>query len=118
HPSVAGIRKEMDTGERSGNRTVLRSHAREGARDAWCDRASGAVVPQSLAAVVREDDVGVLPAEGALVVDRERRPASLVPADPPALEGPGRGWQVSGPRSLGHVPDSTLARERFGPRSG
>ena len=115
HPSVVGTRKEMDTGERSGNRTVLRSHAREGARDAWCDRASGAVVPQSLAAIVREDDVGVLPAERALVVDRERRPAPVVGTHTAPLQGPGGGGQMAGARSLGHVPDSTPAGTGFGP---
>src|SRR4030095_4311527 len=107
-----------DAGERSGNRTVLRSHAREGARDASCDRASGAVVPQPFASVVREDDVGMLPAERALVVDRERRPASFVRADPPALEGPGRGGQGGGSGALGPVPDSTLTGEGFGPPIG
>src|SRR5512132_2134656 len=60
----------------------------------------------------------MLPAERALVVDRERRPASFVRADPPALEGPGQGGQVAGSGSLGHVPDSTLTVEGFGPRSG
>src|SRR4029453_13672394 len=114
----ASYRRGPDAGERPGNRTVLRSHAREGARDASCDRASGAVVPQPFASVVREDDVGMLPAERALVVDRERRPASFVRADPPALEGPGRGGQVAGSGSLVPVPDSTLTGEGFGPPIG
>src|SRR5215218_3025810 len=95
--------REMDTGERPGNRTVLRSHAREGAWDSSFDDASGAVVPQPLAAVVGEDDICMLPAERALVVDRQRRPASFVRADPPALEAPGGRGQVAGSRSLGHV---------------
>src|SRR6266508_532084 len=80
--------------------------------------ASGAVVPQPFASVVREDDIGMLPAERALVVDRERRPASFVRADPPALEGPGRGGQVAGSGSLGHLSDSTLTGEGFGPPIG
>ena len=83
--------------------------AREGARDTSSDRALGAVVPQSFAAVVGEDDIGVLPAERALVVDRERRAAPLVRADPSRFERPGGGRQVAGSRSLGHVPDSTPA---------
>src|SRR4029453_10506733 len=112
----ASYRRGPDGGERPGNRTVLRSHAREGARDTSCDRALGAVVPPTFAAGVGEDDVGVLPAEVALVVDRERRAAPLVGADPSGLERPGGGGQVAGSRSLCHVPDSTPARMGFGPQ--
>ena len=101
--------------ENGPERAVLRSRAREGARDTSCDRALGAVVPQTFAAVVGEDDVGVLPAVVALVVDRELGPAPFVGTHSALLQGPGGGGQMAGARSLGHVPDSTPAGTGFGP---
>jgi hypothetical protein len=101
--------------ENGPGRAVLRSRAREGAREALGDRALRAIGPQPLAAVIGEDHIRVLPAERALVVDRECRPAPVVGTHTALLQGSGGGGQMAGARSLGHVPDSTPAGTGFGP---